>query len=276
MGSVFSPWYARARRGAVMPAAENHAALNVSLYGTVRRWAMTERGRRALRRDPDAIAIGPSRAAWDGGTLRFTISERGCPMPRSIRGEVLVRPRALTGATYALDAAGRHRWSPLAPAADVAVALDRPRLRWDGLGYLDRNDGDRALERDFRCWHWCRAPRRDGTAIIYDATGRDGVERRLALAIDESGAVTPLDGLVAATLPPTWWRVSRATRADPGAQVIVRETLQDSPFYARSLLATRIGGETVTAVHESLDLDRFTRPSCQLMLPFRVPRQLFA
>jgi carotenoid 1,2-hydratase len=52
----------------------------------------------------------------------------------------------------------------------------------------------------------------------------------------------------------------------------VRQTLEDGPFYARSILSTRVFGEDVPAMHESLSLDRFRKPWVQAMLPFRMPR----
>jgi carotenoid 1,2-hydratase len=52
----------------------------------------------------------------------------------------------------------------------------------------------------------------------------------------------------------------------------VVRTLVDAPFYARALLSTRIAGQAVTAVHESLNLDRFRSRWVQSLLPFRMPR----
>ena len=73
-------------------------------------------------------------------------------------------------------------------------------------------------------------------------------------------------------MAPTLWRIPRQTRADAGATPRAIQTLTDSPFYARSVIQTRLLGENVTAIHESLDMHRFTRPWVQAMLPFRVPR----
>jgi carotenoid 1,2-hydratase len=70
----------------------------------------------------------------------------------------------------------------------------------------------------------------------------------------------------------TGWRVGRATRSDVGTSPRVIATLEDTPFYARSLIATRLFGAQVSAVHESLSLDRLVRPVVRLMLPFRMPR----
>jgi carotenoid 1,2-hydratase len=52
----------------------------------------------------------------------------------------------------------------------------------------------------------------------------------------------------------------------------VISTLEDTPFYARSVVRTRLLGEPVTAMHESLSLDRFSALWVQAMLPFRIPR----
>ena len=273
---MFSPWYAWARRrgalrgGSADPA--NHCALNVALYGRPGGWAMTERGRGALRQEQSSLTIGASSLHWDGSALTIAIREVGAPLPRPIRGVVRVHPAALTGAGFTLDGAGRHRWSPIAPISRVEVALSHPELRWSGPGYLDTNNGDRPLEADFRQWDWCRAPMQDGAAILYNAERLEGGEQSLALHVARDGAVTPFDAPPRALMAPTLWRVPRATRADPGHAPRVRQTLTDAPFYARSVIDTRLRGEDVTAVHESLDMGRFTRPWVQAMLPFRTPR----
>ncbi len=54
VGSVFSPFYADARRRGRAEAID-HCAINVALYGDVRRWAMTERDRGAVRPDGRVI-----------------------------------------------------------------------------------------------------------------------------------------------------------------------------------------------------------------------------
>jgi len=50
----------------------------------------------------------------------------------------------------------------------------------------------------------------------------------------------------------------------------VVETLEDTPFYARSLLATRLLGTEAIAVHESLSMERFASGWVQRLLPFRI------
>ena len=234
---------------------------------------MTERGRGALTRDATRLAIGPSEVVWDGAALSVRIDERGCPLPRRIRGTVRVFPRALTGHTEHLDAAGRHRWSPLAPASRVEVTLDEPALRWSGDGYFDSNAGLRPMEQDFVRWDWSRAALRDGSGLFYDVSRRDGGRKLIALHVADDGAVSPLDERPIARLPNTRWGVARETRVAPDFVPRVARTLVDAPFYARSELLTRVAGQDVTAMHESLSLDRFRAPWVQAMLPFRMPRR---
>ena len=50
-------------------------------------------------------------------------------------------------------------------------------------------------------------------------------------------------------------------------------TLADGPFYARSILDTRLLGHRTEAIHESLSLDRFRDPIIKTFLPWRMPRR---
>ena len=150
--------------------------------------------------------------------------------------------------------------------------LDEPGLRWNGGAYLDSNDGDGPLENTFRSWTWSRANLGDGTVVLYDTVPRASAPRSWALHFDAAGAARRLPLPPAVRLGTTGWRVPRITRADAGAGVRVIETLEDGPFYARSLLETRLLGEPARAIHESLSLDRFRSPWVQCLLPFRMPR----
>ena len=47
----------------------------------------------------------------------------------------------------------------------------------------------------------------------------------------------------------------------------------EAPFYSRSVVQTQLQGETVTGVHEALDLVRFRSPLLKPMLAVRVPRR---
>ena len=270
---MFSPYYASARRrGAGDPL--QHCALNVALYGAGgKRWALTERSGRALQRSRSRLGIGPSSLCWDGSALTVQIEELTAPFPSRLRGTVRVHPAALPGRGFALDAAGRHVWTPISPCARVEVALERPALRWSGAAYFDANAGSEPLEAGFRSWDWSRAGlQRGGTAVLYDAVRRDGSTRLLALRFGPDGSVENFEAPPPVHLPTTGWRVARGTRADAGHGAAVVETLEDTPFYARSLLRTHLLGERTTAVHESLSLDRFRTRWVQALLPFRMPR----
>ncbi len=272
VGSVFSPYYAWARRRGE-PEADNHCALNVALYGAPgRRWACTERGSAAIARDALRYAIGASAISWDGDALTIDIKEVGCPLPRRLRGKVRLHPRALPGHRFSLDADGRHRWHPIAPCARIEVEMTDPALRWSGAGYLDSNDGDEPLERAFSYWTWSRANHRDDAVLLYDAARRAGGSLNLALRFDARGGMERIASPPAVALPPSLWRVARATRSEDGAARVM-DTFEDGPFYARSLVSTRLGGADVKAMHESLSLDRFAKPWVQALLPFRMPRR---
>lgn len=277
VGSVFSPYYAQARRraGAAGVDPQGHNAFNLSLYrrGT-KVWTMTERGARGLQRDATQLHVGPSSLHWRGDTLHARIDELGAPWPRRVRGEVRLHLPAWQPQWHALDAAGRHRWWPIAPRADVEVAFERPWLRWRGHGYLDSNRGDEPLADGFVRWHWSRAPLVGGrAAVMYDALRRDGSSAALALRFDRHGGTEAIERPPGFALPAGAWGVARATASDAGQPAQSRRVLEDGPFYVRSLVSASWLGEPVRAMHESLDLDRFRRPLVQAMLPFRMPRR---
>ncbi|MBA4171566.1 MAG: carotenoid 1,2-hydratase [Hyphomicrobium sp.] len=270
LGSVFSPYYAWSGRHDPL----DHSALNVALYGAGgHRWAMTERGREAVSRNRTQLAIGPSRLDWDGKTLRIAVNEMTVPFPSRIRGEIRIHPEGLNTKVFALDHNSRHDWHPIAPSARIEVDLEQPSLSWNGRGYFDINRGSESLEAGFDRWDWARASLDDGSAVLYDVTLPDGAKRSLALRFDHQGNVDEHIGPEPAALPKTLWRVERNTRADIGHVPRVLKTLEDTPFYSRSMLSTRIFGEDTVAMHESLSLNRFRMPLVKAMLPFRMPRR---
>ncbi len=247
--------------------------MNVALYSRgANRWAMTERGEAALTRVPDAIQIGPSMMVWDGQALIVQFAEVCAPIPRKIKGTVRIEPQALAMQCFALDAEGRHRWTPISPRAAVEVRLEEPGLSWRGTGYIDSNAGDAPLETGFSQWNWSRAHGAKETSVFYEGERRDGSAFDLALRFDASGhayEVTPPPQIV---LPETGWRVPRLTHADAGQEVHIRKTWEDAPFYSRTALSTTLYGERVEAVHESLSLNRLRSPIVRFMIPFRNPR----
>jgi carotenoid 1,2-hydratase len=273
VGSVFSPYYSLARsRGGGDPL--NHCALNVAFYNAGhKRWSMTERGRDRLHRTADSLVIGPSAVSWDGDHLTIRIEEVTAPIPSALRGTVRVFPTAIANRAFALDAAGRHRWQPIAPCAHVEVLMSRPSLRWHGSGYVDSNSGSEPIEDGFRAWTWSRADLRRGTAVLYDVASRGRSSGSLALLFNPSGTVEEFDPPPAVDLPRSRWKIARRTRSEDGPSVRVMKTLEDAPFYARSLISTRLLGQQAFAIHESLSLDRFQSRWVQAMLPFRMPRR---
>ncbi|PKU23717.1 hypothetical protein [Telmatospirillum siberiense] len=269
VGSSFSPYYAWAGRRDPL----NHCCINVALYGqSAGRWAMTERARDAVERTPASLRIGPSVLVWRDGALAIGVDELAFPVPRRIRGTIRMSPKALPATCFRFDGGGGHVWQPIAPRARIEVDLLYPKLRWSGDAYFDANCGQEPLEDGFRHWSWARAHRGGDSVILYDARRRDGGGASLALRFASSGAIEGLPPLPMATLSDTAWRLGRTMRADSGSEVLLRSTLEDTPFYARSLLEASLYGESALAFHECLSLDRFRSNMVRAMLPFRMPR----
>ena len=271
IGSVFSPYYKASGRH--FP--ENHVSLNVALYGPRgRRWAMTERGQTALRRDRTLLKIGPSQLHWDGSGLTIDVDEKTALFSNRVCGRIRVTPEVLGQRRFRLDPQGRHVWEPLAPRSRVEVALSDPDIGWSGPGYFDANHGSEPLEAGFADWQWSRAHLKNGdTAVIYEGKLRTGDDFGMALRIGRDGNAEVCEMPRGVVLPRTGWGINRLTRADAADAATVRATWEDTPFYSRTALSSRMFGEDVHAVHESLSLDRFRSPVVQWMLPWRMPRR---
>ncbi|MGC6399086.1 hypothetical protein ACNI3Q_00725 [Sphingomonas sp. FW199] len=272
IGSVFSPYYRSSGRHLPL----NHSCLNIALYGPGARWVMTERGAGDTVQHRDALTIGPSAMRWDGDRLVIDIEERdvrlGIPWRRRVRGQVELHPEILVGQSFRLDAAGTHHWHAIAPRARVEVRMQDPAITWSGSGYLDGNDGREPLEAGFKSWHWSRAHLGRDVAVIYEGQRRDGSHFGSALRFGPDGTPEEAELPLVAPLPPSGWLLGRQTRADRGLASVIR-TWEDAPFYARSTLRTQLFGENVTAVQESISLDRLIHPVVQFMLPYKMPRE---
>ncbi len=280
IGSVFSPYYASARRrlGDDGARAQAHCAVNVSLYqrapgdgGFSKLWTMTERGEDALSRDAQHLSIGPSSLQWlADGRLQIDLDEWTVPWPQRVRGRITVRPGALPGWAFALDPEARHQWQPISPASRVEVDLASPRRRWQGDAYLDANHGSRPLARDFLSWQWQRTTRPDGrTTLLYDVVPRDGEREAIALSIDTDGRLSVQTPPPRQPIPRSGWQVERHSLGLTPPHLLA--TLESGPFYCRSLL--REGDSGALAMHESLSLQRFDQRWVQALLPFRMPRR---
>ena len=277
IGSVFSPWYRLARRrGGGDPA--QHCAMNFSLYG--RQAALgDDRARRksALQRDADTI--------WQ--SARHPCAGMAPRSPPTI--ERNHRAAANTPARHHPPSPARPGHPPggagrRGPPSLVPGRARRPRgsgivrtrnFSWQGHAYFDTNAGDEPLEECFTRWDWCRAKLHNGVAVIYHGDRIDGTRFCTALRYDTGGQAQDFDPPPAADLGRNFWGMRMGTLADSGTTPRVVKKLEDAPFYARSVISTRLCGQDVTAVHESLSLPRFTAPWVQLMLPFKAPRALW-
>ncbi len=273
LGSVFSPYYAGAR--ALGPADPlEHCAMNVAVYGPRGDlWSLTERGSRRVARGARDLAVGPSSMEWDGTELRIAFDEITAPVPSRLRGRVRVRPLEVTGEVFALDAAGKHAWSPIAPVATAEVDLESPRLRFKGAAYFDANAGDEPLEQAFSSWTWSRSSRAGETAVTYDVLRADGSRGLFAKVFGAGGAARDLGDLQPMPLGRTRWGVDRSIQVDGRTSPRLLRTLEDTPFYARSLASASFGGQASTVVHEALSLDRFKQGWVRFLLPFRMRRE---
>jgi carotenoid 1,2-hydratase len=268
LGNVFSPAYrdARARHGLVSPL--GYCTMNVALYDRQSpAWALTELPVRELHRE--TLRIGGSSMRLCGSTLVVSLDEETAPFAGRIRGELRIDlGDAVLLAETSLDAGGLHRWLPIAPHARASVRLTEPRLAFEGAAYVDSNAGDEPLERGFSAWSWSRATLADGrTVVSYDVVPRTGEGSRILLQA-EAGTILPLRASVPAhRLPRTRFGLSPNLRLDT---VRHWETLEDTPFYARTRARGRLFGQEAVAVHEELSLDRFEKSWVQFLLPFRM------
>jgi carotenoid 1,2-hydratase len=248
-----------------------HCAINVAIYGPSARWVLSEYGPADVQRAPDRFSVGGSSMAWEGDCLVVRFDERTAVFGQRVAGVVRLYPSALPVWRVPLDARGHHAWYAVAPHARVEARLCQPDVKFSGSGYHDANCGDEPLEAAFRAWHWSRASTGERTAVLYDARRVDGSALEMGRMFAKDGGCTPLAAPRRVDLGRSKWLLPRTTRTD-GAPARVLRTLEDTPFYARSAVETSLAGVRMTAVHESLSLERFSSPVVQTMLPFRIRR----
>lgn len=246
-------------------------AMNVALHGPrgASAWCLTERGAAEIDRTPRGLRVGASSWRLSAGELTVRLDERTAPFGRRVAGEITL---GLTNGPIdevTLDAAGRHRWWALAPAARAEVRLTAPAARFAGAAYVDAQTGDEPLEAAFRKWTWSRV-RRDAEALVsFDVERRDGsslsLSRRFAAHSIADGPVAD-----ARALPTTTWRLARSCRSEGPARLV--RSLEDGPCYARALVEVALDGDRALAVHEVLDLDRLRAGWVQFLMPFRTRR----
>jgi carotenoid 1,2-hydratase len=281
LGSPFSPRYARERAAGGPARALDFCAMNVAVYGPRGRlWALTEQRIDDVDREASALSLGRSTMRWEGDKLVVDLDELTSPFPRAVpqrvKGRVTFRPGGVGQAACPLDDAGLHTWWPVAPMGRIEVDLSEPGVRFTGHGYHDANAGDTPLESAFSRWSWCRARVDDDrAAITYDVVDRRGRERSLALEISRAdGGVARVEPVPTASLEPlpaTLWRLPRSARTEGAAPRVHRE-LEDGPFYARTLVETRLGGRSIVAMHETMSLDRLAQGWVRFLLGFKIGR----
>ena len=93
------------------------------------------------------------------------------------------------------------------------------------------------LEDSFESWVWSRAAKKDGAAIIYDTVLKGGATSAFALEIGADGAVREGKGAARGGDAHDLRRMKRHMRAAADFRVV--SLLEDSPFYARTLLRVR-------------------------------------
>ncbi|MFK8029546.1 MAG: carotenoid 1,2-hydratase [Gammaproteobacteria bacterium] len=266
IGSVFSPFYKRAvARGLTDPL--DYCAINVALYSKRHaRWVMTECPQKQVHREPHLFGVSNTQLEFSGETLTINIDESAAPIPQRVKGRVRVHLQSQTSTEFDLDARKRHQWWPFSPSTKVEVEFEKPSLRWSGNGYFDTNRGAEPLHEGFNSWHWSRAHLDDNTHLTYNAIDRSGKASSLGLKINAQGETEHTAILDQVPLPAsTIWRAPRA--AHLSGQPKVARTLEDTPFYARSILSNNNGEQTM---HESLSLTRFRANWVTTLIPFRM------
>ena len=235
---------------------------------------MTERTNERVAAAPNFLQIGPSALTLSNETLNIEIDEFTAPIPRKLKGVIRIQMPAIGKRVFAIDAHERHRWRPLAPWARVEVEFSKPSLQWSGDAYVDANEGDEPLEDAFSYWDWSRTHLGGGdTAILYNTDLQSGDARSLALRIDKRGLAEAFDPPASQMLDPTpIWRIKRRVRCETGGDAQTISTLEDTPFYSRSLIRHRLFGEDRIGVHETFSGARLRTPIVKAMLPFRMPR----
>ena len=237
---------------------------------------MTERGQNAIERSAHKFKIGPSQLRWENNHLFIEINERVPLLGNKVQGSIKVFPERLFNQVVSLDDQGKHRWGPIAPSARVEVCFTKPSLQWHGNAYFDSNEGDEAISKPFSEWDWSRAHLKDGsTAVIYDIRQKNGIERVIASQFNLDGSVQSFTAPERTPLRKTGWGIHRNMRSEAdgnSSSVRLLNTFEDTPFYARSMLQSRLLGEDVISMHETLNIKRLESQIVQFMLPWRMPR----
>ena len=187
IGSVFSPYYAFARRSgagrSARPLRHQRRALRPGRQplgddrAAARRRPAARPDAFADRAEPTCVGRRRARHARRRDHGADALARSAAPSASFPTGRSRSRSSRWTKA--AIIAGGRWR-----PARGSRSTLERPRLRWRATGYFDMNRGDEPLEGGFADWQWCaRRNCSDGAAILYEAQRRDGSRVDLAMSL---------------------------------------------------------------------------------------------
>jgi carotenoid 1,2-hydratase len=272
LGNVFSPAYRKARKRANAEGANplDFCTMNVALYNKSGQqvWALTETAK--VARSPIHLTIGKSTLALSGNTLLLSIDEQAASGSKVIRGTVEIDLRDVLNHSFDLNGDGKHTWRPIQPTARCQVSLESPAVRFSGAAYVDSNHGTEALEDGFTRWNWSRATSAEGVSWISYETESKNEKRALHLFHSEGALERVIAPAAVTRLSKGSYGLVSTGRIDTLESV---QTLEDSPFYARSLVTGQIGSHTVTMVHEHVDLERFAKPWVQFLIPFRMRKE---
>jgi carotenoid 1,2-hydratase len=95
--------------------------------------------------------------------------------------------------------------------------------------------------------------------LTYDVQVGSGPSLGHAYRIGRRGDFDVIDGLEKVDLGRSFWGLRRSARADRGASVGIRRSLEDGPFYSRALIDSTLAGRQVVAMHEHLSGERLTK-----------------
>lgn len=284
IGSVFSPYYKRARKTRAVDPLQ-HCSVNVVLYGKKNYWCMTERHRDDVQVESNHIAIGPSSLSYsatneNSGKLTIDVNEWTVPLPQRVKGQIVVDVQLQHDAQFNLDKKNCHQWWPAGPNSSISVNLEHPHKRWQGNAYVDMNQGKQPIENDLRYWSWSRFRLPSGTHIQYDvfnnkietdtASNADP-DKAISIHVANNGMVQQIEPSTLYSLDRTAWRMNRHARSDDSCPKITH-VLENTPFYTRSAIRSSVGRSWVTGINESVSLAHFKKPIVQAMLRFRMPR----
>jgi carotenoid 1,2-hydratase len=159
----------------------------------------------------------------------------------------------------------------MAPKARFEARFEDPSLVFSGSAYHDGNEGDEPLEATLERWEWARFETPRGCLVLYDVIRRDKTQWNTAYVFCANGSMETQECSFVHVLPRTFvWAFPRRIRWWTKEAPRVVRTLEESPFYSRSLLRARFDGQDCWGVHESLSLSRFKTPWMQKMLPLRI------